>query len=600
MFFAKKNRRRFQSGASSRLSAQVTRATGESLEARQLLTAVTVAPEQAVSVESGAAAPETDVESPDVTDDVFVDFSHTAQLTNDTEVSQNIQTTKKVAAKKDTLVVSNIGSSGDDGVSLEHVSGHGAQAFSQAALPLPPSIPDGLGGDMTPEGTQAVQTAGELYDSITDLREQKKKCDELVQQLQAEADAAKTVLDQAKTDQQTRQDAFDQAGRDLDNAKSDLNDLNSKLKGLKSSLKDAARARNAYARAISAAGRLSRQASRRGDHAAAAGYAAQIPVNFKKYQEKVNEIRALKQQIKDVKQQIKTARQNIKNARAAKNAARKDLNKAKKATAAAQKNYDKAQKRLDDAKEKCRKLCQTLEAQEKNYLGTDGSNGAHGAAVDAIEEGKQNQVDRLAREEAERQQKADEAEAARLRQTNVIQPLDLKAMHGKGVSEHTPCDIAVLIGQQGNGTVPDNPTGQQLAQAAAIKAFRAKGTTEGLKAIGNVLLGAAWDQLKNLVPVLAALDKLYGAAEGVKDFLNDFKNGNIKHQRFHWFPQWGAVQTDIWFNCRTGQYISRTTVLFYDPSTYTQHAGGAGRDGITVPPHLGGKHFTVTHFGTVK
>ena len=545
MFFARKNRRRFQNGPASNVSACISGRQGESLESRQLLTAVSMAPDtqETRPVEIDMAA----------MDAMFA--SHENMLASEALYSSSMSN----------------------------------------ALPLPPAIPDGLSEDISEAGHQAIEKAQSQYDTIQQLQQQKHDCEEAVRQLQSEADAAETALNSAKAEQAAKESALNNAQSSVESAQQNLNDQRAKLKKLQEDLRSARRARNSHARVISLAARLAGQARRAGNHAAAASLARQVQVNYEKYAEKNAEVRRLKNEIQQTRQDLRNARADLQAARQARNAARAELNQAKAATARAQQAYNQAVARLNAAKQKCRDLCDRLMAEEQEYRG---ENGSHAAAVDAIENGRAEQIARIAREKQAEKDAAEEREAAALRARNFIQPLDLNGMRGKDRGDLTPCDIAILIGQQGNSSAPSNPTGQQLAQAAAILALKSKGTREGLKAIGNALLGAAWNQLTSLVPVLGALEKLYNNVEGLKNFIQDFKDGNIKHQRYHWFPEWGSVQTDVFYNCKTGQYISKTTVVFYVPGP--NHAGGAGRNGIFVPPHLGGKSFTVTHFGTVK
>lgn len=582
MLRARKNRRRFHSEVAASDVSRLSAAGCQTLEHRQLLTGIVVAPD---------AATEDMAAELQQMDNMFARMGSDPAFVNDHDSSG------------DGLVVSNIGSSGADGVFLHHGQMQAATAAVDSELPLPLVIPAGLGGDMTTGEAHAVAQASQLYDSIAKLQGEKTRCMELVAELEQEVAGLKDVLDNAQQEQQARQAASDQARKDADAADAKQDDLKGQLQQLKSDLKSAVRARNEYARAISAAARLSRQAQRRGNQAEADGFARQVQPNYEAYQQKVAEIKAIKNQMKAIKQQINAARGQEKKAKTAAQTANKALTAAKQKTAEAQQKYDDAVQRLEEARRKCDQHCQALQHQRGEYLGTEGQEGAHAAAASAIQNAKQRKQARLDAEAADREQQAADAaaaaEAARLRAHNQVKRQDLELPAGLDKDDVTPCDITRLIAQQSGDSVPDNATGNQLAAAAAVKAFQAKAAEDGVRSIANVLFGAAFDQLAGIIPVLGQLKSLAETVEGFKEFAEDFVNGNLKFQRDVWTPDWGIVVTTTVYNPNTCTYIATTQVLFYDPSTYSQHAGGAGRDGITVAPGQAGL-YTVTHFGTVR
>ena len=473
----------------------------------------------------------------------------------------------------------------------EHIGINPEVEADFSAIPLPPVVPSGLGSDITAGELQQVVQTQELYNSITQLHQDKEKCEENVAQLEQELKDAKDALDSANADEKAKQDAYDQAVNDAADAEAALDSLKSRLDKLKSDLKDAIRQRNGFAGAVGLAGRLAKQARRSGNHDLADSLASTLEANRKEYQKRVETIRALKKEIRSVRQQINTARQQAKQARSDVKAADKALSQAKKDTDAAQGKYDDAAKKLAEAKLKCRNICDDLEAQKADYAA------AVAAAEQAIQDAEQRQQVRLAEEEAERQRAEDETEANRLRERNQVIKLDLEAPSGTNVEDITPDDVTRLIGQQGDDTVPDNPSGNDLAEAAVIAAANAKATQDALSSVGNLLLGIAWDQLTNIIPILGTLSSLYEDLEGFSDFIQGIQNGGLKFQRDVFTPEWGIVVTDTVYNCNTGQYVSVSRVLFYEP--VAQHAGGAGRKGLMIDSTDAGA-YTVIHFGTVK
>lgn len=567
MFFSRKNRRRLTAGTNDAVKAHVTSSHCESLEFRQMLTSATVSPD--------AVATADDV---NVTDLVFADIatSGTAQTTSDNDARTSSAAT------------------------LPESAGSTHQDVMFASLPSPPSIPVGLGRDLTTEGREAVNDARAVYNSINDLRQKKQQIDQVISGLEdklGEATLAATLADAAKADKEAAlKNAVDKNKEAVDK----LADLNSKLDQLKEDLATAKRIRKSAADAISLIGRRAKEARQAGNIALADSLGRQVGVNFEKYREAVNNIKSLKNQIRSLQREIRSAKREVRTTAAAVRKAERCLKKVAKAAAVAEQRRADLEAKLNKAKKDRQKLCDELEAKETEYLGSDGETGLHGAAADAISEGEQRRDQRVADEKAAQDQAAAEAAKAALRKRNQVQRVDLEAPTGVSKADINPCDITRLIAQQFSDTIPSNPTGNQLARAAAIKAFKAKAAGEAIRSVGNTLLSAAYDQLKNLIPTLAAVDALLNDINGFTDFIEDFKDGNLKHQRDEWGPEWGRVVTETVYNTKTGQYITTVQVVFAHPDTYTPRAGGAGRDGIIVAPHQALKTYTVTFVGTVK
>ena len=465
-------------------------------------------------------------------------------------------------------------------------------------LPEPPTLPAGLAGDMTSGGRDAVATARTLHGEITELRSQKENCDEEVARLEQEVADRQQDLADAKTAEADAQSAFDKAQQAADAARDNLQDKQQQLQDLQSQLAAARRARNEYARAVSAAGRLARQARRRGDHATAEGLGRQVGVNFRRYQEQVDRIRELKQQIRETRGEIRDARREARQASQAENAAQRRLQAAQAATQNAQQAYDDALRRLNEAKARCTRLCETLRAKEDAYLGEDG---AHAAAVDAIDQGRSRQQQREDEEAAEERRQQEQEEEDRLARHfedhNEVIGQDLELPEGTEPGDLTPGDINRLLGEQGGSILPDDPDGEQLAQAAVIKALNAQSTLEAISTLGYTLFGMAWDQLTSIFPLLGAMSDLFDNVSDFHQFVQDFQNGNLKVEENVFAPEWGLVRTTTIYNCNTGQYIVTSQVLFYYPGG-SQHMGGAGRDGINIDPKHAGA-YTVTFFGSV-
>ncbi len=572
MFFAAPNRRRYASGATQLTSIQVARTGCESLEIRQMLTGIDMAPDIAVAVMAENHARHDDVFAEMGRGPGFISLAGTSAR----EPESSIQTPAHENDDSRSFAIAN-----------------SVVAANHSAVPLPPVVPTGLGSDITAGELQQVAQTQELYDSITQLHKDKEKCEENIARLEQELKDAKDALDDANAREKSKQDAYDQAVKDAADADAALDSLKIKLDKLKSDLKDAIRQRNGFAGAVGLAGRLAKQARRRGNHDLADSLAATVEANRKEYQKRVDTIRALRKEIKSVRQQINAARRAAQQAKAEAKAAGKALDQAKKDTDAAQQKHDDVAKRLAEAKLKCKNICDNLEAREAEY------GAAVAAAEQAIQDAEQRKQVRLAEEEGERQQAEDAAEANRLRQKNQVRKLDLEAPNGTNAEDITPDDVTRLIGQQGDDTVPDNPSGIDLAEAAVVAAANAKATEDAVSSVGNLLLGIAWEQLTNIIPILGTLNSLFEELEGFSEFIQGIQNGDLKYQRDVFTPEWGIVVTETVYNCNTGQYVSVSHVLFYDPSTYTQHAGGAGRDGITVAPGQAGA-YTVIHFGTVS
>jgi len=591
MFNATKNRRRFSAGATQKSAVQISGARCESLESRQLLTAVTVAPEDAaVSVDVNA----------EESDAVFAEMGDAAMQINFDGMSTSQGEVSAGANSATTAAF------------VSHASMEGSVAANVSALPAPPTVPAGLGSDIHKDESDAVAEANDLHESITELHKDKAECLTKVAAFEKAVADAKTALDDATADQQTKQDSYDKAVQDAADADANLKTLKTKLQELKTSLRDANRAQNQHTRAINyysrQADKARRQSNRRGISQAQrqelrekeANDTRQVDVNYRAYQEKAAEARSLKQQIKAVSQQITEAKQAARVAKAAVAPARRALNAAKRATATAQSKHDKAVADLKAAKEECDKLCEKLETEEAKYLGTATTKGALEKAEDAIKTAEQRKQDRLDQEAKDEQDRKDDAEVEELRKKNKVVKLDLEAPDGKNKEDITPDDITRLVGQQGDDSIPSDQSGIELAEAAAIKALEAKTTGDALSYIGNLLLSVAWDRLKGIIPVLATLDTLLQKFAGFDNFLEGIQNGDLKYQRDVWTPEWGTIITQTIYNCRTGQYITVTQVLFYHPSLITGRAGGVGRDGIFIPDHVAGQVFTITHFGTVN
>ncbi len=140
MFNATKNRRRFSAGSTQRSSVQISGSRSVSLESRQLLTAVTVAPQESVEVAEADAAH---------SDIVFAEMADPSMTAS------------------------------GDGTATAFVS-HDAMAGNAAAnlnaIPEPPTVPDGLGNDIQQAESDAVDRAHELHESITQLHTDKAEC----------------------------------------------------------------------------------------------------------------------------------------------------------------------------------------------------------------------------------------------------------------------------------------------------------------------------------------------------------------------------------------------------------------------------------------
>ena len=466
-------------------------------------------------------------------------------------------------------------------------------------LPDPPTIPAGLHGDMTTAGTTAVATAQTLHGEITALRTQKADCEEDVARLEREVADRQRDLDDAKKRQADAQSDFDQAQQQAAQTQQKQQDSESRLRDLQSQLAAARRARNEYARAISLAGRMSRQARRRGDHATAEGLGRQVGVNFRKYQEQVDRIRELKKQIRETRADIRQARRESRQANRALQTAQQRLIVAQAATQTAQAAYDDAVRRLNEAKAECERLCGQLTDKENDYLGDEG---AHAAAVDAVADGQARRQQREQEEADAEQRRREQAEEDRLASHfeahNEVVGQDLELPDNTEPGDLTPGDINRLLGEQGGSILPDDPDGEQLAQAAVMKALNAQSTMEAISTLGYTLFGMAWDQLTNLFPLLGAMSDLFDNVADFQQFVDNFRNGNLKVEENVFAPEWGLVKTTTIYNCNTGQYIVTSQVLFYYPSG-SQHAGGAGRDGISVDPKHAGA-YTVTYFGSVR
>ena len=466
-------------------------------------------------------------------------------------------------------------------------------------LPDPPTIPAGLHGDMTTAGTTAVATAQTLHGEITALRTQKADCEEDVARLEREVADRQRDLDDAQKRQADAQSDFDQAQQQAAQTQQKQQDSESRLRDLQSQLAAARRARNEYARAISLAGRMSRQARRRGDHATAEGLGRQVGVNFRKYQEQVDRIRELKKQIRETRADIRQARRESRQANRALQTAQQRLIVAQAATQTAQAAYDDAVRRLNEAKAECERLCGQLTDKENDYLGDEG---AHAAAVDAVADGQARRQQREQEEADAEQRRREQAEEDRLASHfeahNEVVGQDLELPDNTEPGDLTPGDINRLLGEQGGSILPDDPDGEQLAQAAVMKALNAQSTMEAISTLGYTLFGMAWDQLTNLFPLLGAMSDLFDNVADFQQFVDNFRNGNLKVEENVFAPEWGLVKTTTIYNCNTGQYIVTSQVLFYYPSG-SQHAGGAGRDGISVDPKHAGA-YTVTYFGSVR
>lgn len=474
-----------------------------------------------------------------------------------------------------------------------------ADLAAPVPLPDPPTVPAGLNGDMTDAGTTAVATARTLHGEITTLRTQKADCEEDVARLEQEVADRQRDLNSAKDRQADAQSGYDQAKQQADEAQKKQQDGENRLRDLHSQLAAARRARTEYARAVSIAGRMSRQARRRGDHATAEGLGRQVGVNFRNYQEQVDRIRALKQQIRETRAEIRQARGESRQANRALQTAQRQLTAAQAATQTAQGAYGDAVRRLNEAKAECERLCQLLTDKENAYLGDDG---AHAAAVDAVAQGQTRRQQREQEEADAEQRRREQAEEDRLTSHfeahNEVVGQDLELPDNTEPGDVTPADINRLLGEQGGSILPDDPDGEQLAQAAVMKALNAQSTIEAISTLGYTLFGMAWDQLTNLFPLLGAMSDLFDNVSDFQQFVDNFRNGNLKVEENVFAPEWGLVKTTTIYNCNTGQYIVTSQVLFYYPSG-SQHAGGAGRDGINVDPRHAGA-YTVTYFGSVR
>lgn len=470
---------------------------------------------------------------------------------------------------------------------------------SPVPLPEPPTIPVGLGPDMTESGRTAVDRAQGMHSDISEMQNEKEDCEEDVRRLEQEVADREQELKDAQDAEASAQSDFDKAKKDAEDADARLQDKQDELDDMQERLKKARRLRNEYARAISTAGRLSRQARRRGNHAEADGLGRQVGVNFRRYQEQVDQIRDLKKQIRDTRGDIRDARKEARNANKTRDAAERRLNDAKTKSGNAQAAYDDALSRLDEARERCERLCRSIEEKTAEYLG---ENGAHAEAVAAIEVGQQRkeqrESDEAAEEDRQRQEKEDDRIAQHFADHNEVIGQDLELPDGTERGDLTPGDINRLLGQQGGSTVPDDPTGEELAEAAVIKALNAQSSIEAISTLGYSLFGMAWNSLTEIFPLLGAMSDLFDTISGFQQFIADFQNGNLKVEENVFAPEWGLVKTTTIYNCNTGQYIVTSQVLFYYPSG-SQHAGGAGRDGINIDPKHAGA-YTVTYFGSVR
>ncbi len=151
--------------------------------------------------------------------------------------------------------------------------------------------------------------------------------------------------------------------------------------------------------------------------------------------------------------------------------------------------------------------------------------------------------------------------------------IDLNIKKSKG--SVTPDDIARALGQS-------KKLGGSHAMNSAKNALSGMNSISAVKHVAGAVVGGVVKGMGVISSIISALSTALTVAGVAQKFLNRFKGGPFKYQKYLWEGVWGMVLIHIVYNCSTGQYVARIQGFWRDPKTeYTERFGGAGRDDVS-------------------